>query len=95
MVLSKHSYPPKQGLYSPEFETEACGVGFVAKINGEKSFQVKIPLILSKLLQNLPHPRRWNPYNTRSFENATFRIFEWTLLKKVNKICSPFIGLRY
>ncbi|KAJ7394215.1 hypothetical protein OS493_000017 [Desmophyllum pertusum] len=40
MVRSKHGYPPKQGLYSPDFETEACGVGFVAKINGEKSFQV-------------------------------------------------------
>ncbi|XP_078373779.1 uncharacterized protein LOC144657317 isoform X1 [Oculina patagonica] len=40
MVRPKHGYPPKQGLYSPDFETEACGVGFVAKINGEKSFQV-------------------------------------------------------
>ena len=40
MVRSKHGYPAKQGLYSPEFEKEACGVGFVAKINGEKSHQV-------------------------------------------------------
>lgn len=48
MVRPKHGYPPKQGLYSPDFETEACGVGFVAKINGEKSFQVrKLPIFLS------------------------------------------------
>ena len=40
MVRPKERYPPKQGLYSPEFEKEACGVGFVAKINGEKSNQV-------------------------------------------------------
>lgn len=46
MVRSKHGYPPKQGLYSPDFETEACGVGFVAKINGEKSYQVNEFLIV-------------------------------------------------
>jgi len=45
-VRSKHGYPPKQGLYSPDFETEACGVGFVAKINGEKSYQVNEFLIV-------------------------------------------------
>lgn len=48
MVRPKHGYPPKQGLYSPDFEKEACGVGFVAKINGEKSFQVgKLLLFLN------------------------------------------------
>lgn len=46
MVLSKHGYPPKQGLYSPDLEREACGVGFVAKINGEKSHQVRETLII-------------------------------------------------
>ncbi|XP_058953024.2 uncharacterized protein [Pocillopora verrucosa] len=40
MVRSKHGYPSKQGLYSPDLEKEACGVGFVAKINGERSYQV-------------------------------------------------------
>lgn len=58
MVRSKHGYPPKQGLYSPDFETEACGVGFVAKINGEKSFQVtKTTLFLSIFSLNIPHLR--------------------------------------
>lgn len=51
MVRSKHGYPSKQGLYSPDLEKEACGVGFVAKINGERSYQVKRGvLLLSNLL---------------------------------------------
>ena len=29
--------PPKQGLYDPAHEHDACGVGFVANIKGEKS----------------------------------------------------------
>ena len=27
--------PPKQGLYDPRYEHDACGVGFVANIKGE------------------------------------------------------------
>ncbi len=34
------SYWPKQGLYDPAFEHDACGVGFVANIRGEKSHDV-------------------------------------------------------
>jgi len=26
--------PHKQGLYDPQFETDACGVGFVVNIDG-------------------------------------------------------------
>ena len=29
--------PPRQGLYDPGFERDACGIGFVANIKGEKS----------------------------------------------------------
>ncbi len=32
--------PPKQGLYDPAFEKDACGVGFVADIKGRKSHQI-------------------------------------------------------
>jgi glutamate synthase (NADPH) large chain len=32
--------PQKQGLYDPAFERDACGVGFVANIRGEKSHDV-------------------------------------------------------
>ena len=30
-------FPPAQGLYDPRNEHDACGVGFIANINGEKS----------------------------------------------------------
>ncbi|MBF0418675.1 MAG: glutamate synthase subunit alpha, partial [Magnetococcales bacterium] len=33
-------YPNKTGLYDPQFEHDACGIGFVAQINGEKSHQI-------------------------------------------------------
>jgi len=32
--------PPKQGLYDPANEHDACGVGFVAHIKGEKSHKI-------------------------------------------------------
>jgi len=45
--------PQKQGLYDPAFERDACGVGFVANIRGEKSHDV-VEKGLSVLL-NLEH----------------------------------------
>src|SRR2546425_9270881 len=32
--------PPKQGLYDPALEHDACGVGFVVNVRGEKSHQI-------------------------------------------------------
>ena len=32
--------PPKQGLYDPQFEHDACGVGFVANVKGQKSHEI-------------------------------------------------------
>ncbi|MBN1647730.1 MAG: glutamate synthase large subunit [Spirochaetales bacterium] len=43
----------KQGLYDPAFEHDACGVGFVANINGQKSHQIVIDGIT--ILKNLVH----------------------------------------
>ncbi len=45
--------PPKQGLYDPQFEHEACGVGFVVNIKGAKSHRI-IRQALQVLL-NLDH----------------------------------------
>src|SRR6266704_1702805 len=45
--------PGKQGLYDPQFEHEACGVGFVVNVKGRKS-----RAIISQALQvllNLDH----------------------------------------
>jgi len=45
--------PRKQGLYDPDFERDACGVGFVAHLKGERSHDL-IGKGLS-LLANLAH----------------------------------------
>jgi len=45
--------PPKQGLYDPQFEHDACGVGFVVNIRGKKSHQI-VRQALTVLL-NLRH----------------------------------------
>jgi glutamate synthase domain-containing protein 2/glutamate synthase domain-containing protein 1/glutamate synthase domain-containing protein 3 len=35
--VRRTGFPPKQGLYDPAFEHEACGVGFVVNIKGRRS----------------------------------------------------------
>src|SRR5712671_151060 len=45
--------PPKQGLYDPQFEHDACGVGFVVNVKGRKSHEI-ITQALTVLL-NLDH----------------------------------------
>lgn len=45
--------PPKQGLYDPQNEKDACGMGFVASIKGKRSHKV-IRQALS-LLENMEH----------------------------------------
>jgi glutamate synthase (ferredoxin) len=39
-TIKTNSYPPKQGLYDPQFEHDACGVGFVVNIKGKKSHKI-------------------------------------------------------
>ena len=38
--MSYGALPPKQGLYDPANEHDACGVGFVAHIKGKKSHEI-------------------------------------------------------
>ena len=45
--------PPKQGLYDPSFEKDACGVGFVVDIKGRKSHKILQQAI--EVLENLDH----------------------------------------
>ncbi len=48
-----YGLPKKQGLYNPALEHDACGMGFVANINGEKSHEI-IDEALT-VLENLNH----------------------------------------
>src|SRR5215831_12626246 len=45
--------PPKQGLYDPRFEHEACGVGFVVNVKGRKSHAIIRNAL--EVLHNLDH----------------------------------------
>jgi glutamate synthase (ferredoxin) len=44
---------PKQGLYDPQFEHDACGVGFVVNIKGQKSHEIVRQALT--VLNNLEH----------------------------------------
>src|ERR1700722_6541351 len=50
---SKTGLPPAQGLYHPAHEHDACGIGFVASIRGEKSHEIIRKGI--EVLVNLTH----------------------------------------
>jgi len=47
------SAPGKQGLYDPQFEHDACGLGFVVNIKGGKSHQLVTDAL--QILVNLDH----------------------------------------
>src|SRR5690606_16630953 len=45
--------PPPQGLYDPRNEHDACGVGFIAHMKGEKSHKIISDGL--RMLENLTH----------------------------------------
>ncbi len=55
--MEEHSstagYPAQQGLYDPRFERDACGIGFIANIKGERSHDIVLKGI--QILVNLQH----------------------------------------
>ncbi|NEW07019.1 glutamate synthase large subunit [Paenibacillus sp. SYP-B3998] len=51
--MTKNGLPPKQGLYDPQFERDACGIGFVAHIKGVKSHEIVKQAL--RVLCNLDH----------------------------------------
>ncbi|MBW4421441.1 MAG: glutamate synthase large subunit [Myxacorys californica WJT36-NPBG1] len=38
--MNRNGLPPKQGLYDPQFEHDACGVGFIVHRSGKKSHSI-------------------------------------------------------
>lgn len=47
------SFPSKQALYNPELEKDACGVGFMVHVKGERSH--KILSDANNVLCNMTH----------------------------------------
>jgi len=46
-------FPPRHGLYDPAMEKDACGVGFVAHIKGQRSHQIIVDA--DEVLQSMDH----------------------------------------
>ena len=51
--MDYNGLPPKQGLYDPKFEHDACGIGLIANIKGKKSHDIIDSAI--QILKNLAH----------------------------------------
>ncbi|RTE09124.1 hypothetical protein, partial [Paenibacillus whitsoniae] len=51
--MRRNGLPPKQGLYDPGYEHDACGIGFVANIKGIKSHAIVKQAL--NVLCNLDH----------------------------------------
>lgn len=51
--MTKPGFPPKQGLYDPAYEHDACGIGFVVNIKGKRSHEIVQQALT--VLQNLDH----------------------------------------
>ncbi len=51
--MKQFGLPPKQGLYDPQFEHDACGMGFVAHLKAKKSNQIVHQAL--EILTNLTH----------------------------------------
>jgi glutamate synthase (ferredoxin) len=51
--MSRTELPPQQGLYNPQFEHDACGVGFIVHMKGQKSHSIVEQALT--ILENLEH----------------------------------------
>lgn len=51
--MKNYSLPQKQGLYDPQYEHDACGIGFVVNIKGQKSHEIVQQALT--ILINLTH----------------------------------------
>lgn len=51
--MINYGLPAKQGMYDPAFEHDACGIGFVVHIKGDKSHQIIEDALT--VLENLSH----------------------------------------
>ncbi|MEO1264905.1 MAG: hypothetical protein AAFV26_04270, partial [Pseudomonadota bacterium] len=53
LPLGIASAPKREGLFDPSLERDACGVGFIANLKGEKSHQIVEDALF--ILENLEH----------------------------------------
>ena len=58
-IKTMNKLEQKQGLYRPEFEHDACGVGFVAHVKGERSHQQIVDALV--MLENMEQKATESP----------------------------------
>jgi glutamate synthase (NADPH/NADH) large chain len=51
--MSYRNYPTRQGLYDPQYEHDACGIGMIVNIKGERSNQILRQALT--VVKNLDH----------------------------------------
>ena len=67
-----HGFPEAQGLYDPQYESEACGVGFVVNIDGIKSNRVGDVQICFTLYRHTGNIcNRWSYTDSSFVENIS------------------------
>lgn len=52
-AMQYNGLPQKQGLYDPQFEHDACGIGFIANVKGKPSHAIVNQAV--QILKNLAH----------------------------------------
>lgn len=83
--MKDYGLPPKQGLYDPQYEHDACGVGFVVNIKGKKTNEI-IRQSLTVLV-NLDHRgARGAEHNTGDGAGILMQIPDKFLQKKTAEL---------
>jgi glutamate synthase (ferredoxin) len=81
--MRNHGLPPKQGLYDPQFEHDACGVGFVCHMKGKKSHSIVANAL--QILENLDHRGACVEENTGDGAGILLQVPHKFLVKKAKE----------
>lgn len=82
--MTQLGLPVKQGLYDPQYEHDACGIGFVANIKGRKSNEILRQALT--ILTNLDHRGgQGAETNTGDGAGILFQIPHTFLVKELDK----------
>lgn len=88
MTSEPWTLPPKQGLYDPTLEREACGVGFIVAIDGKRSHKVSRFEFFIQLL-NIKFGKKENSKkkcNNNERYNRTIKLLDKYILYQITYI---------
>ena len=82
--MNQSTLPTRQGLYDPRNEHDACGVGFIVHIKGQKSHAIVRQGL--ELLVNLTH-RGAVGADPKAGDGAGILIGQWRTLRTLVNLC--------